>query len=226
MAFRFRLAETFEEGCQRIAREQIERAQARAQGAGRRYDRGARDEEIAEASAGTPAPYSSGDRRERFPSRKHAVARDCPHPVERARPPRSPGDGRQARGGRELPEEGTGPGPPGGAQRHQRRAKPHLRKRCAAAGASPAGGGQEAVRAAAPFRPRLPYRRTGAGGELPPGPPRLPRSLRRTDGRGLPRMAQGRAGALAPYAALNARVAGRARCACERGARLVSNPGR
>ena len=32
MAFRFRLAETFEEGCQRIAREQIERAQARLKG--------------------------------------------------------------------------------------------------------------------------------------------------------------------------------------------------
>jgi CHAD domain-containing protein len=32
MAFRFRLAETFEEGCQRIAREQIERAQAQLKG--------------------------------------------------------------------------------------------------------------------------------------------------------------------------------------------------
>ncbi len=32
MAFRFRLAETFEEGCQRIAREQIERAQAQLRG--------------------------------------------------------------------------------------------------------------------------------------------------------------------------------------------------
>ena len=34
MAFRFKLAEPFEEGCKRIAREQIERAQCQLKGSG------------------------------------------------------------------------------------------------------------------------------------------------------------------------------------------------
>ena len=176
MAFRFKLDEPFEEGCRRIAREQIERAQAQLE---EPNDSRSRVHETRKSLKRLRALLRLIRPRigESLPPARTRSLRDIGRMlVERARPPRAAGDSRQARAAASgLRRRGAGAAAAGRTQRRPTAsAASSSAKRCAGARLAALQASARFARAA-PRRQRLRRRRRRPRDELPPGPPRASR---------------------------------------------------